>query len=96
MLSREIEPIGAWIEQLLAESTGKSGRGIVPIVKEQILPPGSYGKDRIFVAIVLNDDPDLMADCRQLELAGFLCFGLRFETQMISVVNFSGGNLRLL
>ena len=74
MLSREIEPIGVWIEQLLAESTGKSGRGIVPIVKEQILPPGSYGKDRIFVAIVLNDDPALMADCRQLELAGVPVF----------------------
>jgi hypothetical protein len=42
---------GGWLEQLLAESTGKQGRGIVPVVGEEIAPPGHYGHDRLFVAL---------------------------------------------
>ena len=74
MLSPEIEPIGAWIEQLLAESTGKDGRGILPIVNEAVFHPGRYGTDRIFVAISLNNDSNLTEECRKLELAGFPVF----------------------
>ena len=52
LLSPEIEPLGVWIEQLLAESTGKDGRGIIPIVNEPLQPLELYGKDRVFVAIL--------------------------------------------
>jgi glucose-6-phosphate isomerase len=45
------EPVGAWIEQLMAESTGKDGRGIVPVVGESLGLPESYGNDRVFVAL---------------------------------------------
>lgn len=42
-----------WAEQLLAESTGKDGRGIVPVVAEPPRPPDAYGEDRVFVGLVL-------------------------------------------
>ncbi|MCZ0934727.1 MAG: hypothetical protein OXJ54_06045 [Gemmatimonadetes bacterium] len=45
-----------WAEQLLAESTGKEGRGIVPVVAEPPRPPDEYGEDRIFVGLLLDGD----------------------------------------
>ena len=71
LLSPEIEPLGVWIEQLLAESTGKDGRGIIPIVNEPLQPLELYGKDRVFVAILAKKDDALMARCGELESAGF-------------------------
>ena len=56
--------LGYWIEQLIAESTGKEGRGVVPIEGEALGPPSVYGDDRLFVAI--GDAPAL----RELEDAG--------------------------
>ncbi len=47
----EIETIGLWLEQLLAESTGKHGTGVIPIAGERLGPPEVYGDDRLFVAI---------------------------------------------
>lgn len=41
---------GAWVEQLVAESTGKDGRGIVPVAEETLAAPEAYGPDRVFVA----------------------------------------------
>jgi glucose-6-phosphate isomerase len=49
----EIESFGAWAEQLLAESTGKRGRGIVPVDLEPLGRPKSYGDDRAFVRLTL-------------------------------------------
>jgi glucose-6-phosphate isomerase len=51
VLGPEIAALGLWIEQLIAESTGKLGRGIVPIAGEPLGPPEAYGPDRVFVAI---------------------------------------------
>ncbi len=42
-------PFGSWLEQLIAESSGKNGKGIVPIADEPIIDPVKYGKDRLFV-----------------------------------------------
>lgn len=50
VLPEEIAGLGHWVEQLLAESTGKLGKGIVPVVGEEIGPPSVYGDDRLFVA----------------------------------------------
>src|SRR5262249_36729544 len=50
VLGDEIAPLGAWIEQLVAESTGKSGRGILPVADEPLAEPALYGNDRVFVA----------------------------------------------
>ncbi|HUH08468.1 MAG TPA: hypothetical protein VML96_11785 [Egibacteraceae bacterium] len=53
----DLEPLGDWIEQLVAESTGKQGLGIVPVVGEPIGPPEIYGADRAFVEIRLDGQP---------------------------------------
>ncbi|MFL5275905.1 MAG: bifunctional transaldolase/phosoglucose isomerase [Myxococcales bacterium] len=50
LLSPKLAPAGAWLEQLVAESTGKSGKGIVPVDGEPVGDPGSYGDDRFFLA----------------------------------------------
>lgn len=54
-----VASFGLWIEQLIAESTGKDGTGIVPIVGEPLGPPEVYGDDRLFVAI--GGEPDELA-----------------------------------
>jgi transaldolase / glucose-6-phosphate isomerase len=53
-----IASLGAWLEQLLAESTGKLGRGIVPIDAEPIGAPAAYGADRLFAYLRLQSDPE--------------------------------------
>jgi transaldolase/glucose-6-phosphate isomerase len=54
----ELEPIGAWLEQLLAESTGKHGKGIVPVDLEPLSPAEDYGADRLFAVLSLDGDTD--------------------------------------
>lgn len=54
--SPPIERFGAWLEQLIAESTGKEGKGILPVSGEDIEPPEAYAHDRLFVYLRLDDD----------------------------------------
>jgi transaldolase/glucose-6-phosphate isomerase len=56
--SKGLMPLGAWLEQLLAESTGKQGKGIVPVDLEPLGAPESYGQDRLFVHFQLEGDED--------------------------------------
>ena len=58
LTSSRLASFGDWVEQLIAESTGKQGTGIVPIVGEPIGEPERYGDDRCFVVLTLADDPD--------------------------------------
>ena len=60
--SPEIYDLGAWMEQLIAESTGKQGLGITPVDRETIAAPQFYGKDRIFVYIRYAGTADSSAD----------------------------------
>jgi transaldolase/glucose-6-phosphate isomerase len=53
-----IASLGAWLEQLLAESTGKRGRGLVPVDQEPLGPPEIYGSDRLFAYFRLEGEPD--------------------------------------
>jgi transaldolase/glucose-6-phosphate isomerase len=57
-----IAAFGAWLEQLIAESTGKEGKGIIPIDLEPLGPPESYGRDRAFVYLRLERAPDAAQD----------------------------------
>jgi len=70
--SPAIHDLGAWLEQLLAESTGKEGKGIIPVDREEIGPPEVYGKDRLFVYLRVDGDADEMQDAKvsALEKAG--------------------------
>ena len=54
--------LGAWLEQLIAESTGKIGKGIIPVDREHLGAPDVYGKDRVFAYIRLESAPDRMQD----------------------------------
>ncbi|MBZ5614147.1 MAG: bifunctional transaldolase/phosoglucose isomerase [Acidobacteriia bacterium] len=67
-----ISDLGAWLEQLIAESTGKVGKGIIPVDREEISAPDVYGNDRIFAYIRLETAPDAAQDAKvaALESAG--------------------------
>jgi RpiB/LacA/LacB family sugar-phosphate isomerase len=56
VFSDKLRPLGAWIEQLLAESLGKNGRGVIPVDGEPLGAPSVYGEDRLFVAVLLRGD----------------------------------------
>jgi transaldolase/glucose-6-phosphate isomerase len=58
IVSRSLAGLSAWLEQLVAESTGKMGRGIVTVSGEPEMPASGYGKDRLFVFIDLKSDRD--------------------------------------
>ena len=60
--SPKLWDLGAWLEQLLAESTGKNGRGLIPVDLEEFAAPDVYGEDRVFVYIRLKDDADTEQD----------------------------------
>ncbi len=70
--SRGIYDLGAWLEQLLAESTGKLGKGLIPVDRESPGAPQVYGSDRIFVYLRLENQPDAAQDAAvsALEQAG--------------------------
>ncbi|MBI3796692.1 MAG: transaldolase, partial [Deltaproteobacteria bacterium] len=67
-----IADLGAWLEQLLAESTGKDGKGLIPVDQEPLGPPQVYGSDRLFVYIRLESSPNAAQDAAvaALEQAG--------------------------
>lgn len=58
LTSKSLRHFPDWLEQLIAESTGKDGRGIVPVVDEPLLRPEDYGADRVFAGIGLEQDGD--------------------------------------
>jgi len=62
--SPAVADLGAWIEQLLAESTGKGGRGLIPVDRERLAVPASYGDDRLFLSFEVagdrNDEPSAL------------------------------------
>src|SRR3989449_4022174 len=70
--SPAIWDLGAWMEQLIAESTGKEGKGIVPIDDEPLGPPAVYGQDRLFAYIRYTAGADAAQDAKvaALEKAG--------------------------
>jgi transaldolase/glucose-6-phosphate isomerase len=67
----KISALGLWIEQLIAESTGKEGKGILPVAGETLGTPSVYGDDRLFVSIsVGKPDGDTEVKLKALEAAG--------------------------
>lgn len=72
--------LGLWIEQLIAESTGKEGKGILPIADEPILPE-TYGADRCFVATREAGDDSLDSVLAGLKASGRPVFVIDFERE---------------
>ena len=76
LTSDRTAPFGDWIEQLVAESTGKTGKGIVPVVSEPIGAADRYGPDRFFASVRLADEPAAALEelSEELEAAGHPVF----------------------
>jgi glucose-6-phosphate isomerase len=73
LLPNALEPFGLWVEQLVAESTGKNGKGVVPIAGEPLGQPGDYGSDRFFIRLRLHGsyaEEMRDTDIRDLKAAG--------------------------
>ena len=67
---RPLDSLGLWVEQLIAESTGKDGKGIVPIANEPALAANEYGNDRVFLSVRLRGRDEETTRLRELADAG--------------------------
>ena len=67
-----IHDLGAWLEQLIAESTGKIGKGIIPVDREKLVKPAAYGNDRVFAYLRLSNETNKAQEAavNALEKAG--------------------------
>lgn len=70
LISERYQAFGDWVEQLIAESTGKEGKGILPVVHEPLGKPQVYGEDRLFVHIKLEETSEFSAGVTALRDAG--------------------------
>ncbi len=70
LLPRSLASLGLWVEQLVAESTGKHGKGALPVVDEPLGRPDEYGTDRAFVAIATDRDEPDADEVKAIEEAG--------------------------
>ena len=68
LVPKRVAAFGLWAEQLIAESTGKHGKGIVPVVGEPLADPGDYGDDRAFVHLRLQSAPDAVVEAQAARL----------------------------
>ncbi len=74
-----LQPFGAWLEQLIAESTGKEGKGILPVVGETLAPPETYANDRLFIHYKMNGDKTTHHKARALAESGHPLIELELE-----------------
>jgi glucose-6-phosphate isomerase len=81
LLDPDLQPLGPWIEQLVAESTGKDGQGVLPIVSEPVGRPAEYGPDRAFVGVVTGDDPASSSLLTEFKRAGHPVFRIETTTE---------------
>ena len=79
--SPRIQSFGLWAEQLLAESTGKERKGLIPVAQEPMMPPSAYGQDRLFIALRLDGDSNDKVDrhVAALKRAGYPVVQLRLR-----------------
>ncbi len=79
--SEKLESFGVWAEQLIAESTGKEDKGLIPIAQEALLAPPEYGDDRVFVYMRLDGDISEKVEGKVAKLreAGFPVITLRLR-----------------
>jgi len=84
ILSPGINTFGDWVEQLIAESTGKEGKGLVPVPERNLADPGAYGNDRLFVHTELASEPDenLQGALRTLESASHPVVRIRLRDKL--------------
>lgn len=82
LVSPGIGSFAAWLEQLIAESTGKDGTGIVPVVHEPLGKAADYGDDRVFISLQLADDEPAPALLDELTALGHPAIRLRIRDRL--------------
>jgi hypothetical protein len=71
IITPQLKYLGGWLEQLIAESTGKDGKGILPVDLEPVEQTDNYGKDRIFAYIKVENDNHFDTKVEEIKSAGF-------------------------
>ncbi len=79
VVSPRIRTFGSWVEQLIAESTGKKGHGILPVEGEPLDGAGVYGRDRLFVWFGIEDDKRELQKLNSLRRAGHPTVSIRLD-----------------
>lgn len=79
LIDSPLEALGGWIEQLLAESTGKNGLGLFPVVDEPLLEPSAYRENQFFVHIANSDSGQKHEALAKLREAGQQVISLNFQ-----------------
>jgi transaldolase/glucose-6-phosphate isomerase len=81
VIPAQIASLGMWLEQLLAESTGKEGKGLLPVAGEPLGPPSVYAKDRVFVHFKLlgDSEPDVDQALEGVRAAGFPLISIHMD-----------------
>jgi hypothetical protein len=84
VISPGIETFAAWAEQLIAESTGKEGKGLIPVAGESLADPPVYGNDRLFVYLKLSSEGDEAVErkLKALENAGHPVVKIELPTKL--------------
>lgn len=84
VVSPGIQTIGDWLEQLIAESTGKEGKGVIPVAGEDLGDPSVYGNDRLFVRLQLRSEsnPSIDQKLRALGQAGHPVVRIEFKDKL--------------
>ena len=78
--SPEIHDLGAWLEQLIAESTGKNGVAILPVDREPFQPVETYGTDRVFAFLSVKDSSNFDAEFDAVSTAGHPAINIELES----------------
>lgn len=88
--SSDIGSFGYWLEQLIAESTGKEGKGLVPVIGEEIGRPVVYGDDRLFIYLKADSSPDKDIDrkVKELQAAGHPVVTIRLRDTFDLAIEF--------
>jgi RpiB/LacA/LacB family sugar-phosphate isomerase len=82
VLSQALHSFGAWLEQLITESTGKRGKGLIVINGEPLGAPAAYGSDRVFVALTLGEDAAIGRTLDSLVAAGHPVIRLSLDDRL--------------
>ncbi|MCW8804600.1 MAG: hypothetical protein OQK57_09390 [Ignavibacteriaceae bacterium] len=79
IISHQIKYLGGWLEQLIAESTGKDGKGILPVDLEPTIPVSEYGKDRVFCYMKTSGDNHFDEKVSEIKSTGFPVVEIELE-----------------
>lgn len=87
IMPKQMEAFGLWVEQLIAESTGKEGKGVAPICLEELSAPETYRSDRFFVATQLGVflDPGRADKLGKLKMAGAPVYTMFIKDKGVSL-----------